>query len=125
MVIQGKIIDKKTKEPLYMTNVFLSDESGKPILVNDRSIGTASNLDGEFTLKTPFTANYLTAQFVGYKKQTKPVQDHLYFEMDQTAYKLPEVQIIASRIKKFEWKKLVYPGILFVVVLFLILKFKR
>jgi hypothetical protein len=55
----GKITDSETKEPVAFANVYLEGSS----------IGTVSNLDGEFIIKVPSTIGEetLNISFVGYK----------------------------------------------------------
>ena len=57
----GKIVDSETKDPVAFANVYLEGSS----------IGTVSNLDGEFILKVPLSKGEerITISFVGYKTQ--------------------------------------------------------
>jgi hypothetical protein len=57
----GKIVDSETKDPVAFANIYLEGSS----------IGTVSNLDGEFILKVPLSKGEekITISFVGYKTQ--------------------------------------------------------
>jgi hypothetical protein len=63
----GKITDNETKEPVAFANVYLEGSS----------IGTVSNLDGEFILKVPPTMRekILNISFVGYKTYEISLED--------------------------------------------------
>jgi len=63
----GKITDSETKEPVAFANVYLEGSS----------IGTVSNLDGEFILKVPPTMEEerLNISFVGYKTYEISLED--------------------------------------------------
>jgi hypothetical protein len=63
----GKITDSETKEPLAFANVYLEGSS----------IGTVSNLDGEFIIKVPpaMVKERLNISFVGYKTYEIPLED--------------------------------------------------
>lgn len=58
-IILGKIIDNETKEPLPFVS----------ILINATTLGTASNLQGEFSLKVPeqYANNDIIFNFLGYE----------------------------------------------------------
>jgi hypothetical protein len=54
----GQVLDAKTSEPLPFANVFL----------NDTTVGTVTNVDGEFDFKIKELGNYeLVISFVGYE----------------------------------------------------------
>ncbi|MCW0482551.1 carboxypeptidase-like regulatory domain-containing protein [Gaoshiqia sediminis] len=58
--VWGKVIDKETSEPLSGVNVCLPDK--------DSTIGTITNLNGEFRLwNIPLTSNKLQVTSHGYK----------------------------------------------------------
>lgn len=99
MVVSGKIIDQAGDG--IPAAVFVSDAAGKPVMP---TIGASANTDGFYKLDVPGVtyANpnlYVTAQFVGTTKQTKPLSSKVDFKLagDNT---LAEVEINASIIKK-------------------------
>jgi len=59
-----KIIDAKTKEPLFGANVYVT---------NNTSIGTISDFDGKVTLTTPNASDNITISYLGYKPQKYPL----------------------------------------------------
>lgn len=65
--IQGVIVDAETGEPLIGANVVIKDTSGRPLY------GTATNLDGQFTLTAPVGTHNLEVSYVTYA--TKIVTD--------------------------------------------------
>ncbi len=63
----GKILDSETKDPVAFANVYLERSS----------IGTVSNLDGEFILKVPLAKGEgkISISFVGYKTQELALEE--------------------------------------------------
>lgn len=58
--IQGIIVDAETGEPLIGANAVIKDETGAPIY------GTATNLDGKFTLLAPIGTHSVEVSYVTY-----------------------------------------------------------
>jgi outer membrane receptor protein involved in Fe transport len=65
--IQGTIVDAETGEPLIGANVVIKDDAGKPLY------GTATNLDGQFTLAAPFGTHNVEISYITYA--TKVITD--------------------------------------------------
>jgi hypothetical protein len=63
----GKILDSETRDPVAFANVYLEGSS----------IGTVSNLDGEFILKVPLAKGEgkISISFVGYKTQELALEE--------------------------------------------------
>ena len=62
ITIQGKVIDKETKEPLVDVNVFL----------NNTTIGTTTNNDGAFLIKNvPYGSYNIIFSYLGYEIESK------------------------------------------------------
>src|SRR6478736_1348316 len=84
-VIQGRIIDSKTLEPLPFANVF----------VNNTTIGTTTDVDGNFTLKNVSRPSVfdLIISFVGYQsfKQKISLSDEIL--------SLKAIKLVASEIE--------------------------
>lgn len=83
--ITGKVVDKKTKEPLAFTH----------IIVNDKETGVMTDIDGGFTI-THSNITLITCSYVGYK--TKEIQvfpdQHTYtiqLEVDENELSLVEL----------------------------------
>lgn len=92
--LQGKVIDKATKEPIPFTNIVIENKG-------TQAGGTASDFDGKYTIKpiTPGTYD-VKASFLGYK----PVQitgipirsgtiEYLNIELESTAVQVEGVTI--------------------------------
>ncbi len=62
--IQGVIVDAETGEPLIGANVVIKDPAGKP------TFGTATNLDGQFTLAAPLGTHNVEVSYVTYATKT-------------------------------------------------------
>ena len=97
--LQGKVIDKTTREPIPFTNIIIENKG-------TQAGGTASDIDGKYTLKpiTPGTYD-VKASFLGYK----PVQitgipvrsgtiEYLDIELESTAVQVEGVTITKYRI---------------------------
>lgn len=66
--VWGKVIDKETSEPLSGVNVCLPEK--------DSTIGTITNLNGEFRLwNIPLTSNKLQVTSHGYKAEVVDIEN--------------------------------------------------
>lgn len=70
MKINGKISNADTGEVLPYANIYLSDESGKPI-----GTGTTSNNDGNYILDEVSNDSLISVTYVGYPRQIFSVKD--------------------------------------------------
>lgn len=71
-IIQGKILDANTEEPVAFANVFFSGTL----------VGTTSNINGEFFLKHRQTGTYdLVVSYVGYKEFLQTIDASKSIEM--------------------------------------------
>jgi hypothetical protein len=93
MFIEGKIIDAKTKEPMFGVNVFISDSSGK---IGNPPVGSPTDPDGEYFFQGGKVGDYISASYVGYKTKTKKISSSspINWELEPTAEALPEFQVI-------------------------------
>ncbi|MCX7861537.1 MAG: DUF5686 and carboxypeptidase regulatory-like domain-containing protein [Bacteroidales bacterium] len=85
-IISGKILDKKTREPIPFAN----------IIVKNSSYGTVSDIDGNFTLTVPQLPVSLQVSYIGFETcsievlhQTKQLQ----ITLTPTTIQLPEIII--------------------------------
>jgi len=62
--ISGKVFDASTKEPLPFV----------PLIINGTTIGTQSDFEGNFSIKTNQLGDSLIAVYVGYKRLARPLQ---------------------------------------------------
>ncbi|MDR9399744.1 MAG: TonB-dependent receptor [Salibacter sp.] len=91
--VTGKIVDASTNESLPGANV----------IVEGTSIGTISNIDGEFKMKAPSNNFTLVFRFVGYKTVKKSFSidkdgtDLGTITLEPGANELSTVEIVASR----------------------------
>jgi len=87
-VVKGVVLDKDTKEPLIGVTVFSESEKK----------GTASDLDGSFTLSLSSSKGKLKFTYVGYKSQELDIMSNMgNIEMESDAFGLNDV-IITSTI---------------------------
>ncbi|GIV28592.1 MAG: membrane protein [Bacteroidia bacterium] len=66
--ISGKVFDASTKEPLPFV----------PLIIKGTTIGTQTDFDGNFTLKTDKIGDSLIAVYVGYKRTARPIQKGVF-----------------------------------------------
>lgn len=99
--IKGVVIDAKTGDPLPGANV----------LVQGLEIGSATNVDGEYTIsEVPVGQQTIIARFIGYKTQIKVINavggevTEANFNLEETVLALDEVVVtgvgVASEKKK-------------------------
>jgi outer membrane receptor protein involved in Fe transport len=106
--LQGKVIDKMTKEPIPFTNIIIEFKG-------TQAGGTASDFDGKYTIKpiTPGTYD-VKASFLGYK----PVQitgipirsgiiEYLNIELESTAVQVEGVTITKYKVPLIDKDKTV------------------
>lgn len=91
-MIKGKVTGTNN-EPLPFANVFLTDAAGTPGL-----IGTQTDMDGNYTLHPGGQEMYLTASYVGYTRQTVPVNGSVINFALVSNSTLPEVVVSATRL---------------------------
>lgn len=114
MKVIGTIKDAKTNNPLAFANVYYSNRDGTP---DYKNIGTTSSQNGKYDLGSEIGSLHITASYVGYKRQTKPLPTNyqgsntLNFELTPIATTLAEVEITATRTAPL-WKKAVIATII-------------
>ncbi|HOL29301.1 MAG TPA: carboxypeptidase-like regulatory domain-containing protein, partial [Paludibacteraceae bacterium] len=92
--IEGKVLDKKTKEPLV----------GASILIEGTSRGTTTDIDGNFKISELDPGKYkLIVSYVSYKKLEfdeikiqKNIPTILNIEMEEAELMLQSVQVVAQ-----------------------------
>lgn len=94
-IIQGKITDANTNEPIPFANV----------IFKGTTIGTTTDFDGRYKLTTRTIGDSLTVMVVNYKKKTKKVKktptQNLDFQLEQSTFELGEVIIEAGENPAF------------------------
>ncbi len=95
--VTGRVIDKSTKKPLPFVNVYFEN----------RNIGTITDDDGRYEIKTPEASNKLSTSFLGFYTQTKAVTigktQVINFTLDSENISLNEVKV-QSKKKKYRNK---------------------
>ena len=89
-VIQGKITDANTNEPVPFANVFFKGTT----------IGTTTDFDGRYKLTTRTPGDSLTVMVVNYKKRSKAIRkgatQTVDYQLVPTTFELGEVLIEAG-----------------------------
>ena len=89
--------------PLPFASVYVSNEAGT---ITGEARGTAANDDGDFMIDAE-PGQYITASFVGYLKQTKPVmQDDGIVNFALDANTLP-VATVYAKPSEINWKLII------------------
>ena len=88
--ITGKITDTKTKEAMV----------GATVLAKGTKIGTATDVDGKFSLTIPAETKTLTVSYVGYNSKDFPVGTGTNFNLsiEATETMSSEVVVTSSRV---------------------------
>jgi outer membrane cobalamin receptor len=87
VTLQGSVIDKKTREPLVGASVSLN---------NNLSVGTATDVDGNFTLTVNDLRQPLKIQYIGYESKIiihKDAGNPVQVELDTDNFNLNEVVV--------------------------------
>ena len=88
--INGIVVDDKTNERLAFVNIVIND---------DGTLGTTTDIDGNFSIKTKKEINSLTFSFVGYEKKTIDInegQDNIFVRLKPLNIQLSEIVIDGS-----------------------------
>jgi len=83
--IHGTVVEAGTDEPL----------TGATVMPIGGGQGTATDLDGKFTLNIPANVNKLKVSFVGYQEQTVNAADNITVALHSAATDLDEVIVVA------------------------------
>ena len=92
--LSGSIVDIETEEPLIGAN----------IIVTGTTMGTMSNLQGQFTLsKIPVGKYRIKATIIGYKSQEQEIQilpgetARIKFALEETVLEMPALVVTAGK----------------------------
>lgn len=89
-MIEGKVIDSITKEPLAYVNIY-----------TDNYQGTISNSEGDFSLKVDSTTKFITLSFLGYRKKEYAITDIPHkIELHPFSFELNEVVVKPVDVNK-------------------------
>ncbi len=94
-IIQGKITDANTNEPIPFANV----------IFKGTTIGTTTDFDGKYKLTTKIIGDSLTVMVVNYKTRVKKVKktttQTIDYQLEQSTFELGEVVIQAGENPAF------------------------
>lgn len=88
--ISGKVIFADDNEPII----------GATILVPGTSIGTSSDLDGNFSLKVPPSATHLIVSYIGMATRQVPITEQMNIVLENADHKIDEVVVTALGMKR-------------------------
>ena len=88
--IKGLVISADDGEPII----------GATILIQGTSVGTITNIDGEFALQVPETATTAVFSYVGMKSQELPITPEMLVKLGSNSQALDEVVVTAMGISK-------------------------
>ena len=91
IIVEGKVVDSITKEPLAYVNIY-----------TDNYQGTISNSEGDFTLKVDSATKFVSISFLGYRKKEYAITaiPHI-IEMHPVPFELKEVVVKPVDVNKF------------------------
>ncbi|MBX2966461.1 MAG: carboxypeptidase-like regulatory domain-containing protein [Cyclobacteriaceae bacterium] len=94
-VVRGKITDAFSGDPIPFVNV----------VFKGTSIGTTTDFDGNYLLRTNSPTDSLHASYIGYKARTKAVQkgvsQTIHFQLEEEVTRLRDVVILAGENPAF------------------------
>lgn len=92
------VVRNTDKEPLPGASVVVEGTQ------NEGLVGTATNMDGEFTLKVPEGKDSLIVSYTGYQEKIVPIagKTHIEVTLQSAASELEEVVVTAMGIKREE-----------------------
>jgi len=99
--VSGKIISNETKQPLQGASVF----------AQNTTIGTATDVEGNFKLSLPDGGYSLVITFTGYNTESKRISNAdahegaVVYELSQKEKQMEEVSIVATSEVKDGWNK--------------------
>lgn len=95
-VVQGKVTDAASGDPIPFVN----------LLFQGTTVGTRTDFDGNFVIKTTHPSDSLVVTYVGYKPRTKVVKrgvsQVINFQLEENVVNLQEVSISAGENPAFK-----------------------
>lgn len=96
ITIKGKITDSNSGDPIPFVNVILKGTS----------IGTTTDFDGNYSIKTSATADSIVASYLGYRPRSKPLSGEsnqvINIQLQEDVTSLQEVVILSGENPAFE-----------------------
>lgn len=109
--LQTYFLNYNSRPPVYKMSANsvsgkVSDNTGEPLVgvsvnVEGTTIGTVTDIDGNYTITIPHNASQITYSYIGFYKQTLPINNniiHVILEEDTRA--LDEVVVVGYGVKK-------------------------
>ncbi len=88
--VRGKVIEN-TGQPL----------AGASVIVEGTTIGTVTDMDGNYTITIPHNANQLSYSYVGFITQTLPITNNImHVTLEENTHTLDEVVVVGYGTKK-------------------------
>lgn len=95
-IISGKVTDAASGDPIPFANVVFKGST----------VGSTTDFEGKYTLKTSVATDSLTASYIGYKTKTKAIKKGvaqvINFQLDEDITRLKEVVFYAGENPAFE-----------------------
>ncbi len=95
-IIQGKVIDAASGDPVPFAN----------IIFKGTSIGTTSDFDGNFLLKSSNPTDSISASYIGYRSRTKAIvkgtKQTINFQLEENVTNLQEIIVKAGENPAYE-----------------------
>lgn len=91
-ILTGRVIDIESNEPIKNVELFISGAT----------VGTTTNENGEFTLKTPFLPCHLIVMHVSYKSVVLPItkSDNFSIKLSKINHGINEVSVKGKNMRK-------------------------
>ncbi len=94
IIVEGKVMDSITKEPLAYVNIY-----------SDNYQGTISNSEGDFILKVDPDTRFISVSYLGYRKKEYSITDIPHkIELHPTPFELKEVVVKPIDVNKLVLK---------------------
>lgn len=84
--VTGRVVDKASREPLI----------GATVMVEGSTIGTVTDLEGNFSLPVQAMGQMLNISYVGFRSAQVPAQQFLDIQLDQGGLTLDEVVVTGA-----------------------------
>ncbi len=93
VVVKGKVIDKKEKEPILGASVTEVDADGRIIK------GTSTDVEGNFVIRITNPKNKLTVSYIGFKSSSQSIgtRTTINFSMEDGSSDMGEVIVVAGK----------------------------
>lgn len=109
--LQTYFLNYNSRPPVYKMSANsvsgkVSDNTGEPLVgvsvnVEGTTIGTVTDMDGNYTITIPHNASQLTYSYIGFYKQTLPINNNImHVILEEETRALDEVVVVGYGTKK-------------------------